>query len=48
VVPAADVVDAALAMAAQIAQAPRELLVRTKAKIVAAAAIDAGLPTLDL
>ncbi len=48
VVPAADVVAAALAMAAQIAQTPRELLVRTKAKIIAAASIDAALPTLDL
>jgi enoyl-CoA hydratase/carnithine racemase len=48
VVPASDVVAAARAIAAQIAQAPRELLMRTKAKIIAAAAISAALPTLDL
>jgi enoyl-CoA hydratase len=42
------VVDEASAMAAEIALAPREFLVRTKAKIIAAAGIDPGLRTLDL
>jgi enoyl-CoA hydratase len=42
------VVDEASAMAAEIALVPREFLVRTKAKIIAAAGIDPGLRTLDL
>lgn len=48
VVPAESVLEAARAMAADIALAPREFLVRTKAKIVAAAGIDPTLRTLDL
>ena len=39
---------AALSMAAAIARAPRQALLRTKAKIVAAAAIPPDTPTLDL
>jgi len=47
VVPEGEVVEAALAYAAGVAEAPRPLLMRTKAKIVARAAI-ALVPTLDL
>lgn len=48
VVPDGSALDAALEMALLIARAPRQILLRTKAKIVAAAAIDPDLATLDL
>ena len=48
VVPAADLLGAALAVAADIALAPRDVLIRTKAKIIAAADIGPTLRTLDL
>jgi enoyl-CoA hydratase len=48
VVPAADLLETAVGVAADIALAPREFLVRTKAKIIAAAGISATLRTLDL
>jgi enoyl-CoA hydratase/carnithine racemase len=35
-------------LAAEIAQAPRRNLLRTKAKFIAAAAIPAATPTLDM
>ncbi len=43
-----DLLDAAGAVAAEIALAPREVLIRTKAKIIAAAGIDPSSRTLDL
>jgi enoyl-CoA hydratase len=43
-----DLLDAATAVAAEIALAPREVLIRTKAKIIAAAGIDPASRTLDL
>jgi enoyl-CoA hydratase/carnithine racemase len=48
VVAADEVVDAARLMAAEIALAPRDVLVRTRAKVIAAADIDPALRTLDL
>jgi enoyl-CoA hydratase len=48
VVPAADLLETAVGVAADIALAPREFLVRTKAKIIAAAGISPILRTLDL
>ena len=48
VVPAADLRDAAVGVAADIALVPREFLIRTKAKIIAAAGISPTLRTLDL
>jgi enoyl-CoA hydratase/carnithine racemase len=43
-----DLLDAAGAVAAEVALAPRDVLIRTKAKIVAAAGIDPSSRTLDL
>ncbi len=48
VVAGEDLLDAAGAVAAEIALAPREVLIRTKAKIIAAAGIDPSSRTLDL
>jgi enoyl-CoA hydratase len=48
VVAADELLDAARAVAAEIALAPREVLMRTKAKIIAAADIAPTLRTLDL
>ncbi len=48
VVAADELLDTARAVAADIALAPRELLMRTKAKIIAAADIAPTLRTLDL
>ena len=48
VVPDADLEAAALEVATQIALAPREALVRTKAKVVTRVAIAADTATLDL
>lgn len=48
VVPASDLARVAAETAATIAAAPREVLLRTKAKIVAAAGIDESLTTLEL
>jgi enoyl-CoA hydratase len=48
VVPDERVLEAAVDVAIQIARAPRDLLRRTKAKIIAAAAIDRATRTLDL
>ncbi len=48
VVAGGDLLDAAGAVAAEIALAPREVLIRTKAKIIAAAGIDSSSGTLDL
>jgi len=48
VVPADQLVAAATHLARTIASAPREILIRTKAKIIASAGIDPGLPTLDI
>ena len=48
VVPAAEVVTEALRIAAQIAAAPRANLMRSKAKMIAAAGIDPAAPTLSL
>src|SRR5438477_504972 len=48
VVAAGDVVPAALAVAAEIAEAPREVLVRLKAKALRRAGIEATTATLDL
>ncbi len=47
VVPDGEALDVALAYAATVVAAPRHLLARTKAKIIARAAISLG-PTLDL
>lgn len=48
VVPAGELGSAADAMARQIAEAPRQVLIRTKAKAIARASIDPGTATLDL
>jgi enoyl-CoA hydratase/carnithine racemase len=48
VVPAADLASATAEVTSAIVRAPREFLVRTKAKAVARAAIDEGTRTLDL
>jgi len=48
VVPADQLVRATNALARTIASAPREILMRTKAKIIAAAGIDPKLLTLDI
>lgn len=48
VVPASELGEATLALARSIARAPRESLVRTKAKIIDCAGISPSLPTLDL
>jgi enoyl-CoA hydratase/carnithine racemase len=48
VVASDDLLDATGAVAAEIALAPREVLIRTKAKIIAAAGIDPSSRTLDL
>jgi len=48
VVPDEDLRAAALAVAAEIAKGPREVLVRTKAKVLKRLSIDAATPTLDL
>lgn len=48
VVPAGELGSAADAMARQIAEAPRRVLIRTKAKAIARASIDPGTATLDL
>ena len=48
VVPADDVIAEATAVAAQIALAPRDVLIRTKGKIISAAGIDPAATTLAL
>jgi len=48
VIPEDRLLDEAGVVAAEIALAPRDVLVRTKAKIIAAAGIDPGAKTLDL
>jgi enoyl-CoA hydratase len=48
VVPADQLVRTTTALARTIASAPREILMRTKAKIIAAAGIDPKLLTLDI
>jgi enoyl-CoA hydratase/carnithine racemase len=48
VVPADQLPSATAALARTIASAPREVLMQTKAKIIASAAIDRDLPTLDI
>jgi enoyl-CoA hydratase len=48
VVPSDELLDTATAVAAEIALAPRDVLVRTKAKIITAAGIDPSSRTLDL
>jgi enoyl-CoA hydratase/carnithine racemase len=48
VVPSAELDAVVRATAAMVAAAPRAVLMRTKAKIVAAAGIDEGLSTLEL
>ncbi len=48
VVPPDDLATAAGALAAQTATAPREVLVRIKAKALRRAGVDPGTPTLDL
>jgi enoyl-CoA hydratase len=48
IVPEGESVTAAVALASEVAQTPREVLLRTKAKIVRRAGIAAAGPTLDL
>jgi enoyl-CoA hydratase/carnithine racemase len=48
VVPASDVLATAMTIAGEIAEAPREVLVRTKAKALRRAGFDATAATLDL
>ena len=48
VVPDGEVVGAATAMAHEVAQAPRDILMRTKAKALARSGIDPSSPTLEL
>lgn len=48
VVDASEVVPAAVAMASAIAEAPRDITMRMKAKMLVAAGIDATLPTVEL
>ena len=48
VVPAAEVVATAEAMAHEVAQAPRDILMRTKAKAIRRAGYDPGAATLDI
>jgi enoyl-CoA hydratase len=48
VVAPADLMDAALATAAHIAEGPREVLVRTKAKVLARLAVPTDAATLEL
>ena len=44
----AGLTDRALELARQVSRAPREILVRNKAKFIARSAISPGTPTLDL
>ncbi|HTN81665.1 MAG TPA: enoyl-CoA hydratase-related protein, partial [Acidimicrobiales bacterium] len=48
VVPEDRLLDEAASVAAEIALAPRDVLMRTKAKIIAVAAIDPDATTLEL
>ena len=48
VVPGAELADAAAALAASVARAPRDVLLRMKAKIVASSGIPEAATTLDL
>jgi enoyl-CoA hydratase len=48
VVPDTELASTVTSLAANIAKAPREVLVRTKAKAIARAGIDPGTPTLGL
>lgn len=48
VVPDGEVIGAASAMAHEVAQAPRDILMRTKAKALACSGIDPTSPTLEL
>lgn len=43
-----ELMDGALSLARQVAQAPREVLIRNKAKFIARSAISPQTPTLDL